>query len=360
MCDACGIADLLALVRRARRTADAVLDGYLRLPVRKAVDLASTRGFDRAVAGLAAELRASTAASDLAAVRDAVAVLDVDWRATTAAQRRSLVAQALAAAVRRTAAVPKAIEAGLGDAATEVVQATRDSARRRGLLSIAADFNALDRRIVRHLRTSQANFVRDEYGRRHEVFGAQARRIVSEGLETGLGRQDIAHELERAAKNVITGKSSIYWEVVASSFVSRGRSFAQLSSFAEAGIERYVWESVEDERTTEICRFMHGKVFTVSAGIRTFERVDQEPDRIKELTPWVRKAIDPDTGRNVLFVERGGERVRIAEVSRSAVGTRDDRGEFAGGRSERELMDLGVSMPPAHALCRATATALAT
>ena len=233
-------------------------------------------------------------------------------------------------------------------------QATRNATRRQGQLSIAADFNALDKRIVRHLRTSQANFVRDEYGRRHEAFGEQARRIVAEGLEAGLGRQELARDLERAAKDVIAGRNSIYWEVVAGSFVSRGRSFAQLSAFAEASIERYVWESVLDEHTTECCRFLHGKVFAVGAGLKTFDRVEREPDRIKELTPWVRESADPETGRKILIAENRGQQIRVADVSRSAAGTRDDRGEFARSLSERELTDLGVSMPPAHALCRST------
>ena len=56
----------------------------------------------------------------------------------------------------------------------------------------------------------------------------------------------------------------------------------------------------------------------------------------------------------MLFVERDGQRTPIAEVSRSGMGSKDDVGEFARGRTERELMDLGVSFPPFHGLCRTT------
>ncbi|RME73708.1 MAG: head morphogenesis protein, partial [Planctomycetota bacterium] len=196
-----------------------------------------------------------------------------------------------------------------------------------------------------------------EYGRRHDAFGERARQIVAEGLEAGLGREDIARDLERAARDVIAGRGSFYWEVVAGSFVSRGRSFAQLSSYAEAGIDRYLIEAVLDERTTEICRFLHGKTFSVSAGLRTFDRVDAEPDLVKELTPWVREAVDPDSGRKVLYIERGDDRTRVAEVTRSGLGTRDDRGEFARGLSERDLANLGISFPPYHGLCRTTTVA---
>ena len=353
MCVACSTADL-EFVRAARLAADAILDKYLRVRLDKAFDLGSTRGFDRAVASLATLLRSRASASDDAAVREAVEVLDVDWAATTAAQRRSLVARALEASGRRTAAVPGAVQAVFGDAATEVVQATRDAARRGQGLSIGASFNALDRRIVRHLTTSQANYVRDEYGRRHEAFCERARQIVSDGLEAGIGREDLARDLESAARDIISGRDSFYWETVAGAFVSNGRSFAQLSAYAEAGIDRYLIEAVLDERTTEICRFLDGKTFTVATGLGTFERVEAEPDLVQELTPWVREAVDPASGRKVLFVERGDQRVPLAEVARSALGTRDDRGEFSRALSERDMESLGISFPPYHGLCRST------
>ena len=357
MCVASATADDHHLVVRAREAADEILERYLRIRLRKAFDLGSARGFDRAVGKLASLLGATAAGADDAAVRAAVAVLDVDWGGTTPGQRSTLIGRALEAAGRRTATVPRAVQAVFGHASTEVVQATRDAARRGQGLAIAADFNALDKRIVRHLTSSQANYVRDEYGRRHDAFGERARQIVADGLEAGLGREDIARDLERAARDVIAGRGSFYWEVVAGSFTSRGRSFAQLSAYAEAGIDRYIIEAVLDEHTTEICRFLDGKTFSVSTGLRTFDRVDAEPDLIKDITPWVREARDPDSGRKVLYVGRADDRARVAEVTRSGLGTRDDRGEFARGLSERDLANLGISFPPYHGLCRTTTVA---
>jgi hypothetical protein len=220
------------------------------------------------------------------------------------------------------------------------------------------DFNALDRRIVDHLRTSQSTYVRDEYGRRHAAFGQRARGIVSDGLERGLGRVDIARDLEVAARNIIAGRNSFYWEVVASSFIGQGRSFAQLSAYAEAGIERYRIEAVLDERTTEVCRFLHGKTFTVGSGLRTFERLEDHPESLRDLAPWVREAVDSQTGHKVLFVEQGGRRRAITEVTRSGFGSRDDRGEFGRSLTEQQLLDHGIGFPPYHALCRSSSIAV--
>lgn len=125
----------------------------------------------------------------------------------------------------------------------------------------------------------------------------------------------------------------------------------------EAGIERYRIEAVLDERTTDICRFLHGKSFSVRRGLEAFEKVEANPDAIKELSPWVHEATSGRSGRKALYVERGGERVAITEVTRSAAGSRDDRGEFARSLSERQLTNLGVSLPPFHGMCRSVVLA---
>lgn len=331
----------------------------LRLPVEKAIRLDSPVTFDRAVALFAAELRQAVGGLDVDAVRAAVAVLDADWRSTTAEQRGRLVSEALVTAGRATAMIPERIRAPLGDAADAIVAATRDHARRGQGLAIAADFNALDRRIITHIVNSQGNFVRDEYGRRVDSFGAKARQIVAEGLEQGLGRDDIAADLEQAARHSLIERSPVYWEVVAGSFVAEGRSFAQMSSYAEAGVTRYIIEAVLDERTTEICRYLHGKAFEVGDALQRFDRLErmEQPEDIKRELPWVREGRDPETGTKLLYVNRDGGRATVAEVARSGFGNRDDRGEFNRGLSTREMMDLGISFPPYHGLCRTTTLA---
>jgi len=348
----------LCLVAEARETADQILERYLRVPIAKAMDLTSTRGFDRAVARLAAQLRAQAKEPEDSAVRAVVAVLDVDWGSTSAEQRRTLVARALDAAGRKATAIPGAVQATFGDAADEVVRAARSGARQTQRLTIGADFNALDRRIVDYISTSQSLFIRDEYGRRASAFSLEARRVVADGLEAGLGRHDIARDLARAAASTLGGRGQPYWEVVAGAFVGQGRSFGQLSSYAEAGIDRYVFEAVLDEHTTETCRFLHGKTFSVNRGLRLFDRLEANPGAVKEILPWVRESLDPDSGRKSLYVNQSGRRTVIAEVTRSAVGTKDDRGEFARGLSERDLSDLGISLPPLHGLCRSTVVAV--
>ncbi len=338
----------------ARVFADELLEQVLRLPIEKAMDLGSPAGFDRAATLLAARLRRSAAPAEVDALREAVAVLDVDWGRTTAAQRRRLVAESLAAAGRSTARIAQRIRVPLGEAATAVINATRTHSRQVQELTIGARFNALDHRVARHIVNAQGLFVRDEYGRRLDVFGREARRVVASGLERGLGRVDIAGELEAAARAALIDRAPFYWEVVASAFVGQGRSFAQVSSYAEAGVQRYRIEAVLDERTTHVCRFLHGKTFAVADALMKFEQAErlEEPEEIKRLLPWVRERVEGE--RLTLH----GAGVSIADVTRSAVGSRDDAGEFRPHVSDERLGDLGLGFPPFHGLCRSTTLAV--
>ncbi len=353
MCGTSGTDDL-ATITEARETADAWL-GALRVPVVKALDLSTPRGFDTAVARLGAELRRLAAVSETEAVRQALSVLDIDWRVTTPSQRSAVVRDALAAAGRATNAVSRRIEAPLARAASEVVHATRSDARRRQHLAIAADLNAVDHRAIAYLTRANALFVRDEFGRRVESFGEQARRIVARGLEQGLGRDDIASDLAAAAESALVMRARSYWDVVAASFVGEGRSLSQISAYAEAGIERYVLLAVLDEHTTDTCRFLDGKVLQTANAVRTVERLDasDDPLAIKRERPWVRERLGDD-GKRHLLADRDGDASVIAVVERSGVGVRDDRGGYSRALSSRDLAPAGIGFPPFHGFCRTT------
>lgn len=353
MCVACNTVDDQAVIRKARSAADEILGRYLGVPIAKALDLSTPRGFDGAVAEIASKLGSATYDSDEAAIKAALEVLDVDWHATTAVERRKLISGAMRAAGRKTAEIPAKAKVVFSSYAEDVVGASRKAARRTHRLSIAADFNAVDRRVIDYLDESSSLFILDDYGRRLDSFGDEVGVIVGRGLEQGFGRDAIARNLERAAQAKVAGRSSFYWDVVAGSFVGRGRSFAQLSAFAEARIERYVIEAVLDEVTTETCRFLHGKVFSVGRGLDLFRALETNPGAEKELNPWVRTGTD-DEGRRLLYVNQRGRRTPLAMIERSGMGTRDDVGRFSRSLSEREMADMGIGFPPYHGLCRST------
>ena len=85
--------------------------------------------------------------------------------------------------------------------------------------------------------------------------------------------------------------------------------------------------------------------------------MEENPEAIKELAPWVRSGLDKD-GNRMLFVKKESKKVPIAVVERSGFGSKDDIGTFRNGRSEKELMDLGLSFPPLHGMCRSSCLSL--
>jgi len=344
-------------VHAARLVAERLVEGASdrgQTRIAKAIDLTTPRGVDRAVAILAAELRRAARGSEAGAVRAAVAVLDVDWRSTPPNERSRLVAEAMTAAGVLRSLLSARVLAPFGKTAERVVRATREAVRRDQGLAISAKFGALDRRVVRHVVESQGNFVRDEYGRRIESFGKEARRIVADGLARGLGRDDITEALREGARAALVERAPFYWEVVASAFIGHSRSFAQMSSYADAGIRQYRIEAVLDEHTTPTCRFLHGKVFSVGDALRRFERVEAlaDPTDLKREIPWVRDRLNPETGEGRLVAGNGERRVAVAEVTRAS------ESGFRALVSDAELAEIGIGFPPFHGLCRSTTIAI--
>jgi hypothetical protein len=206
------------------------------------------------------------------------------------------------------------------------------------------------------VRRSEGIFVRDQYGRRRDELAQRAREVVSAGLEQGLGRDEIAAHLS-AALGPLVGRGKPYWEVVAMSFANRGRTFTQLAAFDDAGVERYRFDAILDEVTSHVCRFLHGRQFSVTRAMQRFDEVEQarDPEAIAELQPWMRVGSDGE-GNQVLFYERSGRRRLVAQIDEPAVGRRDQVGRFSRSLTNEQLEAAGLTAPPLHGRCRSTLT----
>ncbi|MBN9159585.1 MAG: hypothetical protein BGO98_02820 [Myxococcales bacterium 68-20] len=133
-----------------------------------------------------------------------------------------------------------------------------------------------------------------------------------------------------------------------------------MSSYAEAGIRQHRIEAVLDEQTKNICRYLHGKTFSVADALRRFVSIEalEDPEAIKQAMPWGRESTNPETGRTRLYVDGGGGRTELAEVICSARGTRDDLGDFRSLASDTALNEVEIGFPPYHGLCRSTTLAV--
>jgi len=330
---------------------------HAREPVEKVIDPRSPDGFVRIVNQIGRALRGATRDDESDAVRRAIERLDVDWPNLSGEARGEVVHAANLALADLPAIVLPKVDEVLGVEADRVVLGTRTGVRRTFGLKIGADLSRTDKRIARVVRESQTNFIRDELGRRRSDLSARARRIASEGIEQGLGRAEISERLRDAYRSTTAGRNAFYWDVVASAFVNRARSLAEVSAYDEAGISHYIISAVLDEVTTDICRFLDGKRMSVGAAMNQFRRVARlrDPERIKLEEPWLRVKQDR-RGNRALFVPTDDGEVRVAVVERSAQleGIKDDRGEFRAGFGSSRLEEVNVGPPPYHGLCRTT------
>jgi SPP1 gp7 family putative phage head morphogenesis protein len=326
--------------------------------VEKVLDPLDQGDFMSIVRRLSRSLRGVARPAEDAALRRSLERLDVDWPNLTPQARDQVVRAARQALGAVEAQVLPQVEHAFEVEADRVVGAARRSTVRRFGLRIGADLTGTDERIAKFVRESQGNFVRDEYGRRREGFTARAKDIVAAGVEQGLGRDDIVKDLSEAMAREAFDRSRDYWEVVSMVFTNRARTYTQLGAFEEAGVERYRFEAVLDEVTSEVCRFMHGKVFTVGRAADRFREVERarNPERIRDVQPFVQVGADGE-GNQVLFYERGGRRRAVARVDEPAVGERDEVGRYSRALSPGQLEAAGVAVPPLHGRCRSTIVA---
>jgi len=337
--------------------AEELLRGVYRLEVAKALDpldrhdfLVIVQRLGRALAGVAREAEAT-------ALRRALATLDVDWPRLTPAARDQVLRAAREAVHSAAAQVLPRVDQLFEVEGKRIIAGSRRSAVRQFGLRIDASTTSTDDRIAAFVRRSESHFIRDQYGRRADELGQRARDIVASGLERGLGRDDIVGDLA-AALTSATGRARAYWEVVATSFANRGRTYTQLAAFDDADIERFRFEAVLDEVTSEVCRFMHGREFTVESAMQRFEDVENasDPEAITSLQPWVQVGADDD-GNQVLFYKRGDRRHVIAQVDEPAVGQLDRVGRYSRAHTSEQLEAAGVVTPPLHGRCRSTIVA---
>lgn len=334
--------------------AEHILADVYRLDVAKARDPLDDRDFLAIVQRFARVLAGVARGAEAKALREALVVLDVDWAALTPAARERVVRAARASLDGLGAQILPRIDHVFAVEAPALVATSRRATTRRFGLHIQASTMHTDARIAAFVRRSEGLFIRDQYGRRQDELAQRARDVVATGLAQGLGRDDIASQLAaKLGPTVSRGMS--YWQVVAMSFANRGRTYAQLAAFEDAGIERFRFEAVLDQVTSNVCRFMHGRVFTVERAMQRFDDVERasDPAQIADLQPWMRTGADDD-GHQVLFYERAGQRHPVARVAESAVGTSDRTGRYSHALTNDQLEAAGLMTPPLHGRCRST------
>ncbi len=343
----------LLLLRGADAAEDILRDVFgIRISKRKG-DPLDPDGFLSFVRGLAGDLKRETANAEAQGFAEALRMLEVDWPKMTPKQREKTVRAAERAIGAIAPKVSPSIKQKLVDDGQTIIEATKRASAGKFDLSIDTALALGDERMVQSMAGMQSLFVTDEFGRRGAAVSATTRTIVSSGLARGLDQYAIGEELRLAVGAQMTGRSEAYWDVVASIFVARTRTWGQLSSFDDAGIDAWEFVAVLDEVTSEVCRLMDGKVFSVRGAMSRYQQVaaSEDPEQVKVLQPFLQLGRD-DQGGQYIYYRNGDRRVPVAQIDKPGMGQRDAVGSYSRMMSDAKLEAAGVGPPPLHGHCR--------
>lgn len=117
-----------------------------------------------------------------------------------------------------------------------------------------------------------------------------------------------------------TGTAKQYFEGLVANAMTVGRSYGQMKSFADVGIQKYTIVNPGGSRICPVCEQLNGTTFETQQGLNqiALEYKAKKPEDIKSIHPWPR--------------------------SKSIVAN----------KSPKELSNIGLSLPPYHYRCRCT------
>lgn len=214
-------------------------------------------------------------------------------------------------------------------------------------VNTAFKMTKLDKGVVRALANDGPYWIGNFYGdhlsqRIAEVgynvtveggFGREAAgRTMKDVLRREFALSGGASSFESTIPARFAGNVDNYTRIVAANVAQRSRVYSSVSAMDDAGFARYQFTAVMDERTSEVCQEMNGRVFTVASGVQTLQDVSlsESPEDFKQAHPWP---------KNV-------ESVRVI------AGT----GSFS--EQNKNLEEAGIALPPLHGFCRSSVEAI--
>ena len=331
--------------------------GYLRTraALTKALDPLKPGDFNVLVSRLSATLRKTVAPHESASVAAAMQAADVNWAVLSVEQTNAAV-RAINLAITNTLppTVIPTITSKFEVAGQKVTAETKKKTAAILNNTTTVKYDAQDKNIIKYVSKSQGNYITDEYGNRAGRASGIARRVVKEGMEEGLDRYAIGAALDDALTAMQLGRSEAYFDMIASVYMNRARTYAQLSAFDQADVEKYEFDAVLDEVTTLQCRFMHGRIFDVAPALAKHQEVGGGEEEPADALPWLNSGRTKDGEQVIFYKNAAGKRVQVASVVEDARGKSDETGSFTSKLSDKSLQNRGLTTPPLHANCRST------
>jgi hypothetical protein len=199
---------------------------------------------------------------------------------------------------------------------------------KRRVAAVKPSFDLFDEQAVMQLQDDQMLWIGVHYNKNvRDTVRESVKPSVVEGVSRTEAGRRVAEAVGKQLRKItvpggFNGSDAKYFEGLAANTATNSRVRGQLRSFVDVGVTRYEIMNPMDNRTSPICAYMNGKVFTIREGASLIAKVSgaTNPDQVKEAHPWVSTT----------------EAKRI------------------GSGGERALAKAGLSLPPYHFRCRST------
>lgn len=219
--------------------------------------------------------------------------------------------------------------------------------------TLGASLNLPGRELAQGLTRFHSFWVRNQYGNVSNHLSVQAQRIVERGIRDGLGREGIAERLGNKMRGGLEMPG--YWKTVSSNAIAQSRSYSTGASMRAAGIAQYRYVGVGDDRQTEVCNFVDGKIMSNGDAMGRLDRMlsAPTPEEVMDTSPMARQNED-----SVYYKYTDGSRRTLFDVITPHGGSGGSPGVYANALSNEDLAAAGLGYPPLHHQCRTTVVAV--
>jgi len=116
------------------------------------------------------------------------------------------------------------------------------------------------------------------------------RAVLQDYFDGGYNRADFVSLLETHFSSLVS-RSESYWNLFADHLATKTREIGRVSGYEQAGVERVIWQSWLDGRTSKFCRQMNGEVIEVRylrKGVDNYLKACETEDKetIKKAWKW--------------------------------------------------------------------------
>jgi SPP1 gp7 family putative phage head morphogenesis protein len=207
-----------------------------------------------------------------------------------------------------------------------LIEAAQLMGAKEAVASVGASFawGLPDIKALATLKSDAMFWIGDYYA---DNLQQDVRVVLNDFFTGGYDRRELIYQLEQKL-GPLFNKSKEYWDLFADHTASKVREIGRVSGYEQAGIKKAQFRAWLDQKTSKICRAMHGRIIEV-----------------KDMRAQVDGYLDACGTKDK-------EKIKAAWLW---VG--DKQADKYAGMKTKDIVKEGCSLPPLHARCRSITVA---